>query len=161
MTKKKLACIFAASSLILFVMYFCIFPLLNREYEEQRYEIDYSLLSESIEYYAKIDDSILNLIKYQFCRRKIINSFFDRENSRIKENYALIYSLENIKSHHDVKRFLFNSRVEIFRAYDCTNDFEKNRFFIIVRRNNFLNKISVFLTANCNGVELEPIPIIE
>ncbi|WP_191013909.1 hypothetical protein [Treponema zioleckii] len=158
---KRNVCIFAVILITLLALFFCIFALSNKGYKEQRYEIDYPLLSELIHYYDKVDDNVFNLIKYQFCRRKIINSFFEREDSRIKENYALIYSLENIKTYHDAKRFVFNSEVEISRAYTCTNDFTKNRFFIIVRRNNFLNKTSVFLTANCNGVELEPIQIIK
>ena len=162
---KKFVCIFAVFSIILLPVYFCIFTLSNREYEEQRYEIDYSLLSELIHYYDKVDDNILNLIKYQFYRRKIINSFFAREGSRIKENYALIYGLENVKTYFDVRRFVNNSKRQIVQIvsmlYGCNQNMKDATFFIIVRRNNFLNKLSIFLTATCNGVELEPIQIIK
>ena len=162
-SKAKIKRIFYC--LILFMALFLIvLKSINNGYEEYEYEIDYSLLSNLIEYYDDISKSIYSFTKYQCKKTKVINSFFLQENSRAKENYALIYSLKDISTFHSMKKFVHNSKVQIAKAYMimAKSDYSHNdaRYFIILRRDNFWKKSKVFLFMDCYGTILEPIEII-
>lgn len=158
---KKLKRIFLLCLIIMVAMFQCFLYFLNRGYEEQIYEIDYPLLSELVDYYDTIKNSPFDFIKYRACRRKIINKFFDKEISRSKGNPVLIYSLENLRTYHDINKFVHNTEIQIKTVYNCTDyNFEENKFFISVKRSNFWNKNDIFLFVICNNKELEAIQII-
>ena len=144
--------------MVFFLQIFLYF--VNTGYEEQIYEIDYPLLSEMIDYYDSIQNSTFGFLKYKCTRRKQINKFFDKDIGRCNGNLVLIYSLENLRSRHDINKFVHNVEVQIKKLYNCSDDFEENKFLISVKRSNFWNRDKVFLFAISKNIELEAIQII-
>lgn len=105
------------------------------------------------------------MFQYQCCRKKIINSFFDKEESRDKENYALIYSLNNIKSYRDVRRFVDSIGLKLMWLISIHDDEQytkdMDRFFITVKRSNLTQRSEVFLYVDCNGKKSESVQLIK
>lgn len=162
--KKNLIVSLVILSICLTIFYGFFFYM-NRGCEEQQYEIDYAILSELFDYYDSIDDNWFNMLQYQCCKKKIINSFFDKEESRDKENYALIYSLNNIKSYRDVRRFVDSIGLKLMWLLSIHDDEQytkdMDRFFITVKRSNLTQRSEVFLYVDCNGKKSESVQLIK
>ena len=162
--KLRLKKLFVSLCLIIQRVLFCFvfIHLMNKDYDEHRYEIDYPVLSTAIDFYDHIASSFFNTIQYQCSREKQINSFFDKEESTDNGNYAFIENLNCIQTRHDIKKFVHNSELQICRIYSEIDNFsyDKVHFFITVRKYKFLKRNKVFLSVECNGVSLEPLIII-
>lgn len=161
---KKITISFFAIFVLLITLFILLNSFLCKKYSEQRYEVDANLLIGLCDYYSEIYENPLRFIEYKFFRKKIINSFFEMNSDRLKENYALLYSLENIKTYKDVERFwtgvgLTISDVLKVRCYDL--DESEIKFIIIVRRYPFLKNDKVFILLKTPVIEFGPDLIID
>ncbi len=162
--KMKFSIIVAFIFILLVSLFSFSDRFMNLPYTEQKYEVDYNLLLELSGYYDEVECNPFRFIAYKFGKRKFINSYFEKEISRAKENYALIYCLKNIETRKDVKRFrhVFILRGTEFLAYNSNDGYglDDVKFYIIVRRYSSIKKDQVFLLMTNPTRTTEPVLII-